>query len=61
MAAVVLTLVVSFMGAGILWLVVGDRFALDADVQQNDILNLALYAGILLVPVFLVVFFVLPL
>ncbi len=61
MAAVVLTLVVSFMGAGILWLLAGDRFHLDDDVQQNDILNLALYTGILLVPVFLVVFFLLAL
>lgn len=61
MAAVVLTLLVSFMGAAVLWLVAGDRFHLDDDVQQNDILNLAIYAGILVVPVFMLVFFVLPL
>ena len=56
MAAVVLTLVISFMGAGVLWLTLGDRFHVNNDVQQNDILNLAIYAGILMVPVFVVVF-----
>jgi hypothetical protein len=61
MAAVILTLVISFMAAGVLWLVAGDRFQLDDDVQQNDILNLAIYTGILIVPVFLLVFLLLPL
>ena len=61
MAAVILTLVLSFMAAGVLWLVAGDRFQLDDDVQQNDILNLAIYTGILIVPVFLLVFLLLPL
>ena len=56
MAAVVLTLVISFMGAGVLWLTLGGRFHVNNDVQQNDILNLAIYAGILIVPVFVVVF-----
>ncbi|MCZ6870713.1 MAG: hypothetical protein O7G84_14515 [Gammaproteobacteria bacterium] len=61
MAAVILTLVISFMAAGVLWLVAGGRFQLDDDVQQNDILNLAIYTGILIVPVFLLVFLLLPL
>lgn len=61
MAAVILALVISFMAAGVLWLVAGDRFQLDDDVQQNDILNLAIYTGLLIVPVFLVVFLLLPL
>lgn len=61
MAAVILTLVISFMAAGVLWLVAGDRFQLDDDVQQNDILNLAIYTVLLIVPVFLVVFLLLPL
>ncbi len=61
MAAVILTLVISFMAAGVLWLVAGDRFQLDDDVRQNDILNLAIYTGILIVPVFLLVFLLLPL
>lgn len=61
MAAVILTLVISFMAAGVLWLVAGARFQLDDDVQQNDILNLAIYTGILIVPVFLLVFLLLPL
>jgi hypothetical protein len=49
------------MASGVLWLVAGDRFLLDDDVQQNDILNLAIYTGILIVPVFLLVFLLLPL
>jgi len=61
MAAVILALVISFIAAGVLWLVAGDRFHVDDDVRQNDILNLAIYTGLLILPVFLVVFLLLPL
>lgn len=60
MTAVILSLVIAFIGAGLVWLVAGDRFHIDDDVRQNDILNLAIYAGILLVPVFFMIFFLLP-
>jgi hypothetical protein len=60
MTAVILSLVIAFIGAGLVWLVAGDRFHIDDDVKQNDILNLAIYAGILLVPVFFMIFFLLP-
>jgi hypothetical protein len=57
MAAIVLTLVVSLILAGLLWLAVGPRFRFDSDPAQNDLLNLGGYLLLLLPFVFVTVFF----
>lgn len=45
MAAIVASLVISIFLSGFAWLAFGDRFELDPDERQNDILNLGLYVG----------------
>ena len=57
MAAAVLTLVLTTIAAGSLWLLIGNRMRLHADERQNDVLNLAVYAALLLPVFFVVVFF----
>ena len=57
MAAIVLTLTLTVIVAGVAWLILGSRLSLHEDVRQNDLLNLLSYAGIALVPVFVIVFF----
>ena len=57
MAAVVLTLTLTVILAGSAWLILGSRLRLHEDPRQNEVLNLLSYGGIVLVPVFLVVFF----
>jgi hypothetical protein len=57
MAAAVLTLALTVIAAGAIWLTFGNRLKLDADPRQNDILNLCVYAGALLPLFFVVVFF----
>ena len=57
MAAIVLTLTLTAILAGIAWLILGNRLELHADDRQNELLNLLCYAGIVLIPTFLVVFF----
>ena len=57
MAAAILTLVLTVIVAGSIWLAIGNRLHLHADERQNDVLNLGVYAGILLPFAFVVVFF----
>ena len=57
MTAILLTLILSFMLAAILWLVVGTRFQLTPDAAQNEVLNLAGYFLLLLPFVAVFVFF----
>jgi hypothetical protein len=57
MAAAVLTLVLTVIVAGAVWLTFGNRLQLHNDPRQNDLLNLCVYAGILLPVFFVVVFF----
>lgn len=57
MAAIVLTLTLTAILAGILWLVLGSRLSLHEDPRQNDVLNLLALAGMVLVPIFVMVFF----
>ncbi len=57
MAAVVLTLTLTVIVAGIAWLALGSRLRLHEDDRQNELLNLLCYAGIVVVPTFLMVFF----
>ncbi len=56
MAAGILTLVMTFVVAGGLWLVLGAKLSLSDDEQQNDLLNLVTYYLIGLPLVFFVVF-----
>lgn len=57
MAAIVLTLVLTVIAAGSLWLLIGNRLRLDEDARQNEILNLAVYAALVFPGFFLIVFF----
>jgi ABC-type sulfate transport system permease subunit len=57
MAAIVLTLTLTVIVAGVVWLILGSRLSLHEDARQNDLLNLLSYAGIALVPIFVIVFF----
>lgn len=56
MAAAVLTLVVTLMVAGGLWLTLGPRLQLNEDGQVNDLLNLVAYYLLGLPIVFVVIF-----
>jgi len=56
-AAAILTLVLTTIVSGAIWLSVGNLFRLHADDRQNDVLNLASYAAVLLPFIFAVVFF----
>ena len=57
MAAVILTLVLSFIGGGVILLAVGARLSLHEERERNELLNLLAYVGMLLPAVFLFVFF----
>jgi hypothetical protein len=57
MAAAILTLVLTMIAAGSLWLAIGNRLQLHDDERQNDVLNLAVYATLMLPVFFVVVFF----
>ncbi len=57
MAALILTLVISFMSGGVLLLTAGARFSLNEERERNELLNLLTYVGLLLPAVFLIVFF----
>ncbi|MGD8417986.1 MAG: hypothetical protein PVH91_13090 [Pseudomonadales bacterium] len=59
MVAVVLTLVLSFLVGGSLWLLAGSRLPLNADKDVNEVLNLIAYVAGALAPVFLALFFLL--
>ena len=56
MAAAVLTLVLTLMVAGGLWLAAGARLRLNEDRQVNDLFNLVAYYFLALPVVFAVVF-----
>lgn len=57
MAAAILTLVLTAIVSGALWLMLGNLLRLSTDDQQNDIANLATYAAVLLPIAFVIVFF----
>jgi hypothetical protein len=59
MAAAILTLAIAFLCGGGLWLALGARLGLSEDIERNQLLNLFAYTGGLLVPAFLLVFFLL--
>lgn len=57
MAALILTLILSFAIAGLLWFTLGSRIALVEDSRENDLANLVLYALGALPVSFVIVFF----
>jgi hypothetical protein len=57
MAGTLMTLVVSFLFAAVLWLIVGSRFRFAAERTENDLLNLAAYFGGCIPVAFVLVFF----
>ena len=59
MVAVVLTLVLSFLVGGGLWLLLGSRLPINEDKSVNEILNLMAYVAGALLPAFALVFFLL--
>lgn len=59
MVAVVLTLVLTFLVGGTVWLLAGSRLSLNEDKDVNEVLNLVAYLALALVPMFAVVFFLL--
>jgi len=58
MAAVVLSLTLSFILAVLVWLGIGPRLGLSEDPKQNEVLNVFAYVGLAFPLVFGVVFFV---
>lgn len=59
MVAVVLTLVMSFLAGGTIWLLAGSRLPLNEDRELNEVLNLVAYVAAMLLPAFALVFFLL--
>ncbi len=59
MAALVLSLVLSVVIAGALWLMIGSRLEIKEESAYNDLLNVFAYVVLLIPPNFLFVFFVL--
>ena len=57
MAGTLMTLVVSFLFAAVLWLIVGSRFRFAAERAENDLLYLAAYFGGCIPVAFVLVFF----
>ena len=57
MAAAVLTFAIAFVCGGGLWLALGPRLALSSEADQNEVLNLVVYVGVVLPLAFLLVFF----
>ena len=57
MAAAVLTFAIAFVCGGGLWLALGPRLPLSNESDQNEILNLVVYIGLVLPLAFVLVFF----
>ena len=57
MAGTLMTLVVSFLLAAVLWLILGSRFRFAPERAENDLLNLAAYFCGCLPVAFVIVFF----
>ncbi len=57
MAGAILSLVITCLVTGGLWFAIGSRLKLSEETEQNDILNLAMYAVIVLPIAFVIVYF----
>ena len=58
MAALVLSLVLSVVMGGVLWLMIGSRLEIKDERAYNDLMNVCVYTVFLIPPNFLFVFFV---
>ncbi|MBL4682821.1 MAG: hypothetical protein JKY88_19185 [Pseudomonadales bacterium] len=56
MAILILSLVVAVVLGCVIWLLIGDRFPLKAEMKFPAHNNIAIYAILLIIPVYLVVF-----
>ncbi|MCR9277570.1 MAG: hypothetical protein NXH85_06310 [Pseudomonadaceae bacterium] len=61
MIAVILSLIISAILAGVTWLVVGSRIRLKDSEQANDAANFGAYFAAFLLPVVVFVFYVIEL
>ena len=59
MVAVVLTLVLSFLVGGSVWLLAGSRLPLNEDKDVTEVMNLVAYVALSLTPMFALVFYLL--
>ena len=57
MAAAVLSFAIALVLGGGLWLALGPRLVLSNETEQNELLNLVVYVGLILPLAFLAVFF----
>ena len=57
MYAIVLSLILSFIVAAVVWLTLGPRFELNEDSRQNEILNVLAYFAMAFPFCFAIVFF----
>ena len=58
MGILILSLVLSVMLGCAIWLVIGDRFPLGDGPKWETQGNIAIYAGMILIPVYLLIFYV---
>ncbi len=58
MAATLLTLILSFVGGALIWLVIGSRLSLAGAGDRNDQLNILCYSGAMVPIMFVLVLFV---
>jgi len=56
-AAIILSVILSFLVAAAVWLTLGSRLKLNEDPRQNEILNVMAYFGIAFPFCFAIVFF----
>ena len=57
MALIALSLILSIVFGSCAWLVVGDRFPLEEEEKYPAANNICIYSAILLIPVYLLIFF----
>ena len=58
MALIALSAILSIILGSCLWLIIGDKFPLDDEVKWPITNNIAFYAAMLVIPVYLLIFFV---
>lgn len=61
MVAVILSLIISAILAGVAWLVIGSRIRLRGTPEANDVANFGAYFAAVLLPVVVFVFYVIEL
>ena len=56
MAIILFSIVASMVLGCIVWLVIGDKFPLDAEVKFPPLNNITIYVLLLIIPVYVIVF-----